>query len=435
MHHRLRDIPALLRTPLGRLEARCAVAYRLGLRLDGVARLYRTTLLRSTRLIAVVGSFGKTTTTRAVMSALGTVAPEDVPRNSGGWLPLKILSVRPGRRYAILEAGIGHRGEMARYARTLRPDIAVVTAVGSEHNRSLGGLDAIREEKADMVRALPPAGWAVLNGDDPNVHWMAGQTRARVVTFGFNEGNDLRATELKLDWPNGSRFKLHTTGGVEAVRVRLIGQPMIYPVLAAAAVAVIENVRLDEALHALEALEPTPGRLQPVVLPNGAMLLRDDFKSPEETIEAALEVLAQIPARRRVVVLGDVSESIGKPREVCRRVGEKLAAVATQAVFLAGQNSRSYRAGAKRGGLSAEALIDAGRSVLKAIEALPSDLGPGDVVLIKGRDTQRLERLSLALMGRSVRCHLKQCTVLATTTRCDQCPMLERGWDGLRVVL
>ncbi len=286
-----------------------------------------------------------------------------------------------------------------------------------------------------MVRILPASGCAVLNGDDPNVRWMAGQAQARVMTFGFNEGNDVRATDLELDWPNGSRFKVRTPVDTRPVQVRMIGRPMIYPVLAAVAVAVSEGLMLDQPLRALGALPPTPGRLQAILMPNGAILLRDDFKSAEETIEEALSVLAQIPAKRRIVVLGDVSEPVGKVRDVYRRVGERVASIASYAVFLGRDNVRSYRAGARQGGLSSEVMVEVGQSVISASKVLHSCLGPGDVVLIKGRSTQRLERIALALAGRQVRCALDACAVLRSSVDCGRCPMLERGWEGLRVVV
>jgi UDP-N-acetylmuramoyl-tripeptide--D-alanyl-D-alanine ligase len=204
---------------------------------------------------------------------------------------------------------------------------------------------------------------------------------------------------------------------------------MVYAVLAAVAVIVAEDRPLDEALRRLEALAPTRGRLEPVRLPNGAYLLRDDYKSPLETVEAALDVLSEIPAARRLVVLGEVAEPVGAVRPICRQLGVRVARLgAVRAVFIAGDNGRSYIAGAKAAGMPPAALVDAGRSLRRAAAAITDVLQPGDVVLIKGRDTQRLDRLSLVLSGRPVRCELVECDV--RTIRCDTCPMLERGWSN-----
>jgi UDP-N-acetylmuramyl pentapeptide synthase len=419
----------LLGTSLGRRHLRYALLDRSCVVALPAAALYRRTFLSRLRIVAVVGSFGKTTTARAVQAALGE-APPRPGGNSGGWLALALLRLSPRRRHGVIETGINGPGQMARYARTIRPDVAVVTSVGSEHNRSLKTLEATRHEKAEMVRALPPSGLAVLNGDDRNVMWMAGETRARAVTFGFGEGNEVRATDVALEWPHGTRFTLHTPHGSQLVRIRLIGRPMVRAALAAVAVATNEGRALSEILPALEALAPTPGRLEPTPLPAGAVLLRDEFKAPQETIDAALDVLAEIPASRRVVVMGDVAEPVGSQRELYRRLGARTAQVASRAIVLpAGDLGAAFRSGATHGGLPREAVVMADRSVRRAAEALAADLAPGDVVLIKGRDTQRLERVALALMGREVRCELVYCN--ARLTRCDACPMLGRPWPGL----
>jgi UDP-N-acetylmuramoyl-tripeptide--D-alanyl-D-alanine ligase len=188
----------------------------------------------------------------------------------------------------------------------------------------------------------------------------------------------------------------------------------------------VAEVALDEVLLALTGTDP--GRLEPVALPGGAYLLLDDSKSPTETIGAALDVLAEIPAARRVVVLGDVSEPVGSTRPLYRRLGAHVARVASRAVFITGDNIGAYMAGAKAGGLPRDARLHAGRSFRRAAAAIAADLRPGDVVLVKGRHSQRLERLALLLSGRQVRCELMECTV--RIVRCQACPMLERGWGG-----
>ena len=425
MRYRLSDVPALLRTGPGRRRLMNTVLYHAWPILAGPAAVYRRSLARGTRVVAVTGSFGKTTTARAVATALGGQPRPDIGRNSTVYVARALLRIRPGQRHAVIEVGISRPNQMAGYARVVGPDVAVVTCVGSEHNRSLGSLDVTRAEKAHLVRALKAPGIAVLNGDDPNVLWMKEQTQARIRTFGFGEGNDVRAGPWALDWPRGMRFRVFTRAGTREARVRLMGRPMVYAILAAVTVALEEGVDLDRALAALETLEPTPGRLQPVPLANGAILLRDDFKSAQETIEAALDLLAEIPVKRRMVVLGDVSEPVGAQGPIYRRLGQRVAEVASRAVFVTGSNYSAYMAGARKGGLPKEAVVNAHGRVRLAIEALKDDLGPGDVVLIKGRDTQHLARVALSLMGRQVGCELTACEV---KVRCERCPMLERGW-------
>jgi UDP-N-acetylmuramyl pentapeptide synthase len=395
------------------------------------ATVYRSTLVRRTRLVAVTGSFGKTTTARALTVALGRRPHRRLPLNSPVWVAEAVLRIRPGDRHAVVEIGISGPGLMAPHARLLRPDVAVVTSIGSEHHRAFGSLEVTRREKAELVRALPPSGLAVLNGDDPNVLWMRGQTRARVRTFGFDPSNDIQAADVSLDWPRGTRFTVQVAGQRRPLRVRLLGRHQIYAVLAAVTVTIAEGFRLDEVIPRLEALPPTPGRLEPVPLQSGAYLLRDDFKGPLETIDAALDVLAEIPAPRRIVVLGEVDEPIGSEGPIYRRLGERFGALVSQAILLGhSRATRRYAIGARRAGLPAEMLLEAGHDIFRAIAALDNRLAPGDVVLVKGRDSQRLARVALALAGRQVRCDLRSCHA---RIGCDICPMLERGWRGLKV--
>jgi UDP-N-acetylmuramyl pentapeptide synthase len=312
----------------------------------------------------------------------------------------------------------------------IRPDIVVVTFIGSEHNRSLGTLEVTRHEKAEMVRALPATGIAVLNGDDPNVLWMRSQTPARIVTFGFGEANDIRATDVVIDWPRGTKFRLCSGYETRDMTVRLLGQHMLAPILAAVAVAREEGLTLDEILPPLQQLAPTTGRLEPISLPNGTWIIRDDTKSTTETIHAALDVLARIPARRRILALGEVSEPVGGSGPVYRQIGERLAGIISCGVVIGTHTSfRRYTAGATRAGLARSVLFEAGHSAQHATAILRNEMQPGDVLLIKGRFEQRLERIALSLMGRTVRCDIEECRLKATT--CANCPMLERDWKGL----
>jgi hypothetical protein len=167
-----------------------------------------------------------------------------------------------------------------------------------------------------------------------------------------------------------------------------------------------------------------------VRLPNGAIVLRDDYKSTFETIEAALEVFRAVPARRRVLVLGEIQEPPAPVGESYRQIGQLAAEVATRVVLIGGRDVRRYRTGLKRGGLGPEAILRV-ESVSTAVEALRRELRAGDVVLLKGAVTQRLERVLLNLEGRTVRCTVSRCPV--TRSACRQCAMLERGWEGVPI--
>ncbi len=395
-----------------------------------VAGLYRITLGRRPRVIAVVGSVGKTTTMRTVSAALGLKVsrPALLNANSHAAVGRALLSVRPWQKRAVLEVGINSPGQMRIQAATLRPDVVVVTAIAHDHWQSFGTLEATRDEKANIVRELSRTGVAVLNADDPNVRWMASQTQARVVLVGEAPDADVRATDIELNWPHGMRFIAHVGGEARPVNIRLVGRHMVYPALAALAVAHIEGLPLDDATEAIETVDPTPGRMQTMATPSGAFILRDDFKSTEDAGQAAFETLAAIPARRRIVVFGEISEE--RARTVYRDVGRKAAAVVDRTVFVgSGTNFKLYRSGAVAGGQAPDQVSHV-RHAHEAVELLRDELGEGDVVLVRGRWQQALGRVGLALAGRDVQCRVDPCPFKRML--CDVCPFLGQPFTGLR---
>lgn len=423
MLYRLQEILGLLATPFGRQRLHRAVRARMMRLARRMAIAHRRTLAKRTRVVAVVGSLGKTTTSVAVGAAL------DVPvrwriLDTRSRLAPAVLSIKPWQRHAVVEVGIG--SGMIGNGRIVQPDVVVVTSIASEHNRSFGTLEAIRDEKAKILQELRPCGLLVLNGDDALVRSMAALSDAPVLTFGFREDNDIRASDVHLDWPYGTRLKVHVDGAIHELRVPLLGRVMVYPVLAAVAVAHAERRRLAEVFAALQQVSPPPGRLHPVQLPNRAWMIRDEFKSTLETIDAALDLLAEVPGRK-VVVLGEISEPPGSQGPHYRRLGGRLASMVSRAIIVGGKRSfKSYAVGAARAGLPRSALIHV-RDVRDAIEAARSEVRPGDVVLIKGRGNQRLDRVALALQGRTVGCEIEFCPLRMTV--CETCSKLEVGWE------
>lgn len=389
------------------------------------AAWYRRTFVRRTRVVAVVGSFGKTTTARALVAALGCRPHPNLERNAGISVHLALLRIRPGERHRVLEVGIDAPRQMARYARSVRPQIVVVTCIGSEHNRSLGSLERTRDEKAEMLRALGPEDLAVGNGDDEHVRWMLEQTRARRITYGLGGHNDVRAVDIRLNLPHGLACTILADGHRIEVQGRLLGRHQVMSYLAAAAVALAEGVSPDRLPAALADVRPGSSRLELVPLANGVTLLRDEFKSTLETIHTSLDVLAEIPATRKVVLIGPISEPPGSQGRHYRAVGAHIAAVAQLAIAVGCDHSK-YASGAARAGLPRDRFLHAGPGVHDAIELLRRELRPGDLLLLKGRSTQCLQRVALALMGRTVRCAIVHCRLNHRT--CDDCPLLGRRW-------
>lgn len=423
-----------IRSPLAAIRAWCIplanqAAWWCVLRFSGpllaLAWLCRCTVGRRAQVIAVVGSYGKTTTTRAIRALIGLPpsAWVDANANCFSLVGLALLRGMLESRIVVVKVGTARPGQMARYAWAIRPSIVVVTCIGLEHVQSFRDIEHLRDEEAEIVRRLPATATAVLNADDPRVAAMATETRAQVLTFGSGKDADVVGSDVVLDWPHGTSLNVSVAGRTVAVRTRLIGKGMANCILAAVGTAVVADIPVERALAALAALSPTPGRLQPLPLPGGAFVLRDDYKSTVDTVIAALDVLGRLPARRRIVVLGDLDMPPAPERVWYRSIGEQVAGVADEVLFV-GTKHEKYRSGLRRSG-RAPARVHAVRTTAEAAIHLASRLRAGDVVLVKGRETQRLTRVILALSGRSVGCTVESCRMHLTF--CDRCPLLSDG--------
>jgi UDP-N-acetylmuramoyl-tripeptide--D-alanyl-D-alanine ligase len=375
---------ALLRTAKGRRELRSLLRSASWPLLRPLAWLHRRALARRRTVVAVTGTFGKTTTARAIAAALGV---DRVPgANFRAALALGLLRAGPHGRPLTFEVGISRPHQMAAYAGMLRPEVAVVTSIGEEHLAAMGSLEATAREKGRLVESLRPGGLVVVNGDDARTLEIAERRPAGVerLRVGWDDGNDYRATDLRLDWPSGSRFRLRGPGSQTEIEVRaqLLGRHQVRGLLAAWAVALFFGEHPETVRARLEALAPTPGRLSRHRHRSGAWLLRDDTKGALSTMRAAFEVFAEVPARRRVLVLSDVAEPEESTNSLYRKLGGEAAAIADRILFI-GRKFDRLRVGATAAGLDRSRVTRHG-SAAEVAATLEDEIGDGDVVLIKG---------------------------------------------------
>lgn len=243
-----------------------------------LAFLWRRVLIRTT-FVAITGSLGKTTTKEMLAAILATRARTFRSwrnQNSGVMVPLNILQVRPWHRFAVLEVAAAAPNTMRNAARLVSPDVALILGVLRTHSTEFRDLDEHAAEKALLLDALRPGGLAVLNGDDPRVAHMAERGRGSVRLVGTSPGHSVWADQIVSRWPGRLELRVHIGGESCTVQTQLVGTHWTPAVLAALAAAHGLGIGLHEAAGALRRLEPFPARLQPVMLPGGAVVIRDD---------------------------------------------------------------------------------------------------------------------------------------------------------------
>jgi UDP-N-acetylmuramoyl-tripeptide--D-alanyl-D-alanine ligase len=303
----------------------------------------------------------------------------------------------PDVQVAVVEMGLYDAGDIARMVEIAQPTIGVVTNVGVSHAERLGSQEALIANKGDLVAGLPRDGDAILNGDDAHVRGMRARTDARITTYGLGPENDVRASDVESEGLSGIAFRLMLPGQ-RPVRVRLplLGRHSVHTALAATAVARACGLALDEILSGLQG-EQIQLRLYTVPGPNGATLIDDTYNSSPQSALAALNLLAELDAPRRVAVLADMLELGVYEAEGHTLVGRRAAEVVDR-LYTVGGRSRATAEAAVMAGMRRDAVIavlEEGKLTLA--ETLRADLRPGDIVLIKGSRGLHMEELVDAL--------------------------------------
>lgn len=390
-----------------------------------LAYIWRRLLFRTT-FIAITGSVGKTTAkelTAAILSAYFPTAKTLYNQNDFYGVPRTILRVRPWHRFAVVEVGTKQPGLIRKSARLVRPDIAIVLAVAKTHVKEFPTLDDTAAEKSQILEEIPPGGLAILNADDPWVRKMSAARRCGVKMFGRSAGLDLWADEVSSKWPARLTLRVHTESETHSVRTNLVGEHWTNSVMAALLAAHACRISIKSAAAEIERVKPFTARMQPVKLPSGATIIRDEKDGSPDSLRAALQVLKESDASRRVLVMSDISDSRDRPRVRLKKLGKAASQAADMAVFIGEHGDHGVKAAVQSGMKSecAHSFTDIYRAALY----LKSELRSGDLVLLKGRGTDHLSRVFFAQFG-NIGCWKTKCR---KTIVCDICEELQPEFD------
>lgn len=359
-----------------------------------LARQYAK-LYQQEMFVGVTGSVGKTTCVTACSAVLSKKYKTLATKNNLDPvlnIPSTILKINPTIQKVILEMGIMYKGEMDFYLSLVKPKTVILTKVAYAHSAYLGDLNEITEEKGKLIGSLKEDGIAILNWDDVSSRKLGQNCKGRVVYFGSDPQNcTVWVGNVKIE-NFGTTFELNY--GVERVKVnfKLLGLHQVYAALAAALLGVTCHIPLTKIKLALESVEPSEHRLQALPGPNGSVLLDDTYNSSPDALEAAIDVLLALPARRRIVVLGEMKELGQYSQSLHRQIAQKIYKEKIDFVFLGSGETESLADELKSLGFWEERLgVNLQNSQIVA--KLLKTLSKGDVCLVKGSRAVRLDEV------------------------------------------
>jgi UDP-N-acetylmuramoyl-tripeptide--D-alanyl-D-alanine ligase len=341
-------------------------------------------------VIGVTGSTGKTTTKEAIAHVLATkfrVLKSEGNFNNHFGLPLMLLKLEPEHDVAVIEMGMSHAGEICALARIAQPEVGVVTNVAPVHLEFFDSIAGIARAKYELIESLPAGGTSVLNNDDEHVSRFGRDFKGKVVTYGIETNADVRAANIRSRGQQGSEFDVIVKGIRVHARLSLVGEHNILNALAAVAVGIERGLKPSEAVATLSTLAAADKRGQVLQLGN-ITVINDCYNSNPKALDAMVDALAAMPAKRRIVVAGEMLE-LGPSGEQLHRAAGQHAAEKNIDVLLGVRGlAQAMVDRATQAGIRAAFVADPE----EAGEWLARETQDGDAVLLKASRGVKLEK-------------------------------------------
>ena len=387
-------------------------------------------------VIGITGSVGKTSAKESVTAVLGSkfnvrsnyknynneiglpltvIGFDKSPGHSFfGWLnvflkAVELLCVRDANypEILVLEMGADKPGDI-KYLTEIAPcKVGVLTAISHAHTEYFKTLKKITQEKRVIISHLKNDGFAVLNFDYDLIMENKEKTSAEVLTYGFKEGADLRASDVNMilddtGAPLGLNFKVSYKGNiVPAFLPGVVAEHLIYAPLAGMAVGIVMGINLVEAIEAIKNIKPLAGHMRILTGVKNSLIIDDTYNSSPEATISALATLSKINIKdsaRRYAVLADMLELGGETENAHKEVGEKVAKSAVDFLITVGEASKLTAEVAIKNGLP-EDCIAKFSNAYEAGKFLQEKIKEGDLILIKGSQSMRMEKVVKEIMA------------------------------------
>ena len=350
--------------------------------------------LTGVKVVGITGSVGKTTTkemTASILEAVYHTAKTEGNHNNNLGLPMTIMDMPENTEDAVLEMGMNHSGEMEYLSSIARPDLAIITNIGTMHIEHLGTREGILQAKLEIMRGMPDDGAGVFNGDEPLLWNIRAIGKHKKYYYGIeNHACDVTATDI-VELDDGVRFVVHGFGQQFELFVPMLGRHAVYNALAATTVGLLLGVKPEQIQARFSSFHNT-GMRQKIYVKNGVTIIEDCYNAGPESTEAALDVLAGIKTDgRRIAVLGDMLELGNRSAAEHYRIG-RLAVGKADLLLTYGEHSVRTLTGAITGGMNPKNTdhFDTHEDMAHMLKMRVSE---GDVVLFKGSRGMRMEKV------------------------------------------
>lgn len=371
------------------------------------------------QFVGITGSSGKTTTKELAHLVLSTkyqVCKNEDSNNQIYSVARTILSLSKHSEVCVQELGISHTEDLTHSVKLLSPSVGVVLNIGTEHYKSFRGREIVAEEKFKLIQNLPADGVAILNIDDDLTIAMSKSIHCKTFTFGRNNECDLRAINVRSNWPDRLQMTLKYKNATVECDTQLCGEHLVYCVLAALAIGLVNGIPLSEAAESIKSFQPFLARMMPYKTSSGIMFIRDDWKAPYWSIQESIKFINNAQAKRKIIILGTLSDYSGSSSPKYRKVSE-MALEAADYVFFIGQNANG---GVRKQKVPENKVLRAFATTKELSAHLKLFLIPGDLVLLKGSGGDHLARLAL-MYEQDVACWRDKC---GRENLCDHCHLL-----------
>lgn len=353
-------------------------------------------------VIGITGSVGKTSTkdlTAAALSSVKNTAKTRLNYNNEIGLPMTVFSVTPDHEALVGEMGMRGLGEIAYLSEILRPDIGIITNIGVSHLERLGSRENIFLAKTEICAGLPENGILLLNGDDFYIgdrvrvakRLEAFPRKIRPMYYGTSAGCDFLIADIRTRADGGISFAFRSDYGEKEVSLRIPGRHNAHNAAAGIAAALLCGVPLKEAAAGAEAYEGDRVRLN-ILRGNDITVIDDTYNAGPESVQASLDVLADLPdLRRRIAVLGDMLELGEKTAELHRGVGMHAAQKGIYALVTVGENAALMGEAFRE--MCPEHPVYSCDTTEEAERALRKIILPGDGILVKGSHAMHMDEI------------------------------------------